>query len=277
MSDKIQFETPENIQVGYEPAGLGTRFVAWFVDNIILFALGIGVLFILLCTGTITDSVIRDVVEPGIDPARRSEPPKPGEMPEVTLYFIGLFLLVWGVGSFVYYGASELFSRGQTIGKRMSGIRVVRLDGFALDPGGIFVRNIFRVIDHLPPLWIVPLVSKKSQRFGDMVAGTIVVSDRPETISGLRMALSQRPAVESRFSFDVAMLKRARPQDFAAVEKILERWGQLTEDQREAFLDQLIPPLATRLQTEKPPDDQRLPFLQDLLAAEYRRQHSSLG
>jgi uncharacterized RDD family membrane protein YckC len=273
MSAKIQFETPENIQVAYEPAGLGTRFVAWFVDNIIMFALGVAIFFILICSGTITDSVLRDITEP----ARRSVERPNGEMPEVTLYFIGLFVLVSGLGSFLYYGLSELFSRGQTIGKRLSGIRVVRLDGFALDPGGIFVRNIFRIIDQQPPLWIVPLVSKKSQRLGDMVAGTVVVFDKPESIGNLRLSLSQRPSGEAQFVFDAATLKRARPQDFAAVERILERWEQLTEDQQQAFLDQLIPPLATRLQTEKPPHDLRLQFLQDLLAAEYRRQHRSLG
>ena len=104
-----------------------------------------------------------------------------------------------------------------------------------------------------------------------------MVFDKPESISDLRLLLSQRPSVEAQFVFDAAMLKRARPQDFAAVEKILERWEQLTEGQQETFLDQLVPPLAARLQTDQPPDDQRLQFLHDLLAAEYRRQHRSLG
>ena len=72
MSVGIQFETPENIRVAYEPAGLGTRFVAWFVDNIIIYAAGIVIFFILICSGAITDTVIRDVFEPGREPARRS-------------------------------------------------------------------------------------------------------------------------------------------------------------------------------------------------------------
>jgi uncharacterized RDD family membrane protein YckC len=276
MSANITFETPENIQVAYEPAGLGTRFVAWFVDNILMFGVTIAIFFILMCAGVISESVVRDVVEPGRDLARRS-PQTPGEPPQVVLYFVGLFLLVSGVGSFIYYGLSELFLRGQTVGKRMSGIRVVRLDGFALEPGGVFVRNIFRVIDHLAPLWLVPLLSKKSQRLGDMVAGTVVVFDKPESISDLRLSLSQRPVGDAKFVFDTVTLKRARPQDFAAVEKILERWEQLTGNQQETFLGQLVPPLAARLKTDLPPDDQRLQFLHDLLAAEYRRQHRTLG
>jgi hypothetical protein len=51
----------------------------------------------------------------------------------------------------------------------------------------------------------------------------------------------------------------------------------LTESQKQSFLGQLVPPLAARLKTDLPPDDQRLQFLHDLLAAEYRRQHRSLG
>jgi uncharacterized RDD family membrane protein YckC len=273
MSAKIAFETPENIQVAYEPAGLGTRFVAWFVDNIIMSVASLGIFFILICSGVITDSVIRDIVEPVREPAQQP----PGETPQAVLYFVGLYFLVSGVGSFVYYGLSELLLRGQTLGKRMSGIRVVRLDGFALEPGGILVRNIFRVIDHLPPLWVVPLVSKKSQRLGDMVAGTVVVSDKPEAISDLRLSLSQRPAGAAQFAFDAATLKRARPQDFEAVEKILERWDQLTADQQRTFLDQLVAPLAGRLKMDLPPADGRVQFLQDLLAAEYQRQHRGLG
>ena len=93
----------------------------------------------------------------------------------------------------------------------------------------------------------------------------------------MRLSLSQRPSAEAKFVFDAATLKRCRPQDFAAVEKILERWEQLTKNQQQTFLGQLVPPLAARLKTDLPPDDQGLQFLHDLLAAEYRRQHRSLG
>ena len=36
MHEALQFETPENIRVQYTPAGLGTRFVAWFIDQILV-------------------------------------------------------------------------------------------------------------------------------------------------------------------------------------------------------------------------------------------------
>jgi uncharacterized RDD family membrane protein YckC len=273
MSSQIEFETPENVQVAYQVAGLGTRFVAWFVDNILMFLAGIVIFLLLICSGVITESVVRDIS----DSARGSDRNSPFDPNQVGLYFVGLIFLVTGLGSFVYYGCSELFLRGQTIGKRMSGIRVVRLDGFSLEPGSIFVRNIFRVVDHIPPLWIVPLVSGKSQRLGDMVAGTVVVADKPKPINDLRQSLAQSAAAGAKFVFDNAALKRARPQDFQAVERILERWTTLTDSQQRTLLDQVAPPLAARLKTDVPADDERLQYLTDLLAAEYRRQHRSLG
>ncbi len=72
-------------------------------------------------------------------------------------------------------------------------------------------------------------------------------------------------------------MNRARPQDIAAVEKLLERWTSLRKDDRQNIVDRIVVPLATRLQVECPPPSDRYYFLRDLLAAEYRRQHRKLG
>lgn len=277
MSTKIEFETPENIQVAYQPAGLGTRFLAWFVDNLLMFVFLVVLFVVLLVVGMSTESVARQLEGPLRGTVRDPADPRGAESFETLLYFWAIFSLVAGLGSFFYYGIFEFLMRGQTPGKRASKIRVVRIDGFSLEAGSIFIRNVFRIIDHLPPLWIVPLVSAKSQRFGDMVAGTIVVSDRQDALGEVRTALSTRTAGEAKFQFDVAKLKRARPQDFQAIERILDRWDQLSEERQDAFLDQIVPPLVARLQVEMPDEQDHLQFLTDLLAAEYRRQHRSLG
>src|SRR5207253_7710422 len=104
---------------------------------------------------------------------------------------------------------------------------VVKADGFSLDPQAIFLRTIFRVVDHLPLLYIVPLLTAKGQRLGDLVAGTVVVSDERPELGGIRDQLSAQKTSECQFQFDASALKRSRPQDVQAVEKILERWSQL--------------------------------------------------
>jgi uncharacterized RDD family membrane protein YckC len=86
------------------------------------------------------------------------------------------FLLVYA-----YYFAGEAFWNGQTLGKRMVGVRVVRLDGTAPSAGQIAARTILRVIDGLPVLYLVGFVTvlatgPRAQRVGDLAAGTFVVS-----------------------------------------------------------------------------------------------------
>lgn len=276
MTSRLEFETPENIRVAYEPAGLGTRYMAWILDSIILSGL-IAVTFILAVVfGVMTDTTFREAARAieGLDGSSKSEPG--AESLRFLEYFIGLAILVWGLGSFAYFACSELWLRGQSLGKRAMGLRVVRIDGFSLDPSGVFVRNIFRVIDQLPPVWLVPLLSKRSQRLGDMVAGTTVIVDRPQKLSQVRQLLADAPVADAQFTFDVPTLKRARSQDFEAIEKILERWSALTVSQQDALLNQLMPSLVERLKTDPPLPAERVVYLQDLLAAEYRRQHRNL-
>jgi uncharacterized RDD family membrane protein YckC len=262
MAGEIQFETPENVQISYLPAGPGTRFVAWFMDTLLMFLVALVVFFAALFTGAATDIISRE---------------QSGQSHHALLYTLGIFWLVYSLGSFLYFGCCELLLRGQTIGKRSVHIRVVKTDGFSLDPQSIFVRTIFRVIDHLPPLFIVPLVTEKGQRLGDLVAGTVVVTDAKTELGGLRDQLTAERISERRFQFDAAALKRARSQDVVAVEKILERWEKLSDDDRQQLLTRMVPPLAARLQVECPPADDWFTFLSDFLAAEYRRQHRQLG
>jgi uncharacterized RDD family membrane protein YckC len=265
MADSLQFETPENVQVRYAPAGVGTRFVAWFVDQFFMWLMTIGILILLACAGVSFEAAFES-----LDP-HRDDPQKVGA------YVIGLMMLLLGLGSFVYFMLLELFLRGQTIGKRMMKIRVVKADGFALDAGSIFVRNLFRVVDSIPLLWVVPVLSRLSQRTGDMVAGTIVISDEQPELSDLRTQLASRPAAEAEFRFDSRSLGRLSEGDFEAVERVLERWLDLPEPQQRKLLGQLVPSLARKMQLEEPPFERRLRFLEDLLAAEFRRQNRLLG
>lgn len=274
MNQQIEFETPENVSVSYQAAGLGSRFTAWVVDFLILFL----VLFFLFIVAIVVVSI-------DVSLSREMEkllgPGTGGEAGEVSMVFLGVWTAIWGLSTFLYFGLSEFITSGQTLGKRMLKLRVVKTNGFALDAGSILMRNLFRVIDNIPMLWIVPLVSKKSQRLGDMVAGTILVSDEQAKLGGLRDRLLSRDAAEAVFRFDPGMLKHLRTQDVEAMERILERWHQLDPVSRDTtlrpLLDKISDPLASRIGTEPPDVAQRLRFLEDLLAAEYRRQYRHLG
>jgi len=82
-----------------------------------------------------------------------------------------------------YFIVFEWLWNGQTPGKRMLQIRVIRQGGYALRFFDTILRNLLRVIDFLPLFYGVGLISllitKRSQRVGDLVAGTLVVYQEP--------------------------------------------------------------------------------------------------
>ncbi len=265
MKDSIQFETPENVQVTYEIAGLGSRFVAWFEDQLILLVLLFIVFLCLLFLGMGNAWVVANYFPSGVDEK------------DSAFYFIGLATLIMGFANFIYFGLSELLMRGQTIGKRHAHIRVVKLNGYALDAGSILMRNAFRVLDHIPLLWIVPAFAPRSQRLGDMLAGTLCISDEQKTLGSLREVLLARPATEREFRFDIGALNRARQTDIEAVERILENIPTMTEERQAYLLEIICNPLAERLQVPEPDPGSRRQFLEDFLAADYRRRQRQLG
>lgn len=270
MYQQVQFETPENIRVSYQPAGLGSRFVAWMIDQFLVYTLLFVIFVSFMCTGIATAEVFEGWTELQRD-AERGEPTR------IILYFIAMFFLVWGFGSFVYFAGSEFFWNGQTIGKARMKLRVVKTTGFALDSVSILIRNIFRVIDHMAVLWIVPLVNSKSQRLGDLVAGTVVVSEQIEDKMGLRETLSEVSAAEATFRFPANKLKTLSRRHLEAVERLVERWGSLKEEQRKVLGTQVISIICAHFNIDSPAEGQQFIFLKDLLSAEYRSQHRELG
>ena len=115
MHSPIQFETPENICISYELAGPGTRFVAWFMDTILIGLIVLALFFVMLIAGASFDVVRRNLSD------REGHP---------FFYFIGVYYIAYSFGNLLYFGSSELLLRGQTIGKRSVHIRVVKADGF---------------------------------------------------------------------------------------------------------------------------------------------------
>ena len=89
--------------------------------------------------------------------------------------------LVWLACVYAYYFICEA-TTGQTLGKKLLGIRVANLDGTKAGAGAVLVRTVLRLIDALPILYIVGLISvlatgrERRQRIGDLAAGTTVVA-----------------------------------------------------------------------------------------------------
>jgi uncharacterized RDD family membrane protein YckC len=99
------------------------------------------------------------------------------ETTSVSLNLDGGPAIIYFIVVLAYYFVMEA-ATGKTFGKMVMGLRVQALDG-AYTPMKAFLRNLLRVIDGLPFLYLLGLlvvvVSKRKQRLGDMAAGTIIV------------------------------------------------------------------------------------------------------
>ena len=86
----------------------------------------------------------------------------------------GTVFIVW----LLYYTYFEGTS-GQTPGKKMMKIKVVREDNKPMEFSVALIRNILRFIDAMPTLYILGIIliaaTEKKQRLGDIVAKTLVV------------------------------------------------------------------------------------------------------
>ncbi|NIJ69262.1 RDD family protein [Xanthomonas sp. 60] len=141
------------------------------------------------------------------------------------LYLILMFLLTWA-----YTIVLEALW-GQTVGKRLLGLRVVAQDGAPIGWNAAVTRNLLRTVDMLPLGYAVGLLSslfdRHGRRLGDLVAGTVVVHAAaapglaPTTIdSVLAPAVPLQPleqAAVMAFAERAPRLSPQRQQELAAL------------------------------------------------------------
>jgi uncharacterized RDD family membrane protein YckC/uncharacterized membrane protein SpoIIM required for sporulation len=161
----LEVETPEHVVLDYEIAGLGSRAMAAVMDMSILMVWGFALL------------VLAITFSAGV-----------GE----STWFLAIYGIIWFASSWGYFVFFEGLRGGQTPGKRRVGIRVVRDTGHPVSIGAAAIRNLLRIADFLPPPYLLGAllvgIHPRAKRLGDLVAGTVVVWDRPsarESVSRL--------------------------------------------------------------------------------------------
>jgi uncharacterized RDD family membrane protein YckC len=151
----IELQTTQNVRINYELAAARERVVAFVID---VAALAIS-LFIITFLGVMLFAQGENEIM-------------------VMLYFLGLGLVVT-----FYSLVFEVFNNGQTLGKMVMKIQVMRMDGRQLVFTDYLLRWIFRLIDIWFSLGAIAVVmvssSSKAQRLGDLVSNTVVVRTRP--------------------------------------------------------------------------------------------------
>jgi uncharacterized RDD family membrane protein YckC len=145
----LTIETPEGVEFSYDLASPATRALAWMVDAAAILGLSRGTGKVCEWLGAVNQDWANAI--------------------SVILYF------AISVG----YGiALEWRWHGQTLGKRVVGLRVVDAHGLRLQLSQVILRNLLRLVDILPAIYLVGglacFCSRNCQRLGDLAAGTIV-------------------------------------------------------------------------------------------------------
>jgi len=120
-----------------------------------------------------------------------------------------LTVLAYFVIQFGYCMSCEWLWRGQTLGKRVLRLRVVDAQGFRLQFSQVALRNLLRFVDFLPGFYLVGglacLISRRSQRLGDVAANTVVIRnprvrapDLEKIQAGKYNSLRDYPHLEAR-------------------------------------------------------------------------------
>lgn len=190
--NQLTIQTPEGVRFVHQLASPIIRFIAVAIDTVailsILSILSISVFFLQLISLDIAAAF------------------------NVLLYFavsVGYFILL------------EIVWKGQTIGKRIMRLRVIDASGLKLKPNQLVLRNLLRFVDSLPVLYFlggfVAVFNRRSQRLGDLAAGTIVTIipelSAPElgnTLGNQYNSFRDHPRLE-------ALLRQRIPHDQSAI------------------------------------------------------------
>lgn len=163
MDERISIITPDHVELDFEPAGIGSRLLAFIIDQVVLYLSLLALIVGLFFAGAMT-----------LIPRTR---PEVSESVVLTIVVFLIFLMNWG-----YFVLFEALQQGQTPGKKWTGIRVVRDNGLPVGWWEAALRNFVRIADIMPPpacfvAGLMILFSKRGKRLGDLLAGTMVVRE----------------------------------------------------------------------------------------------------
>jgi uncharacterized RDD family membrane protein YckC len=228
--ETLIIETPERVPLAFPLASIGNRFLAVAIDHTLQY-IAIAVVFIGF-------ALIAGLGRSQIGVFESFEREMPNWVIAVMIFV--LFVLFTG-----YFALFEWLWDGQTPGKRLLKLRVIREDGRPITLWEAIARNLLRIFDTFPgffvPVYSIGLIavflSNRDQRVGDLFAGTVVIREREDEAPTFAEAFSNPIAdaayrrVQPRTSFEgnVSLLTDG---EIEVVESFLRRRWDLTERQR---------------------------------------------
>jgi uncharacterized RDD family membrane protein YckC len=255
-------ETPEQVRLHLELAGLGTRSIAYILDTLLRY----GVLLAIVVAVILIYDVFQLHWETTSD--------RFGTHVIAIVLTLLYFFMEWG-----YFALFEWLWNGQTPGKRAARIRVLKDGGGPISFLDAALRNLVRIVDSSGPMAAIGMMfiffNKKNKRPGDLLARTIVVREHPRTLTQLLAVSDQPPRVPDDPFADLIRRISLTSDQHDLIARYLGRRDQLDSTTRARLRGQIVDailnpirlqPNLGHLDLPQEPDYER--FLQGLIAAQ---------
>ncbi|MBN2534088.1 MAG: RDD family protein [Spirochaetales bacterium] len=234
--ESIEIETPEKIIFTYNISSTGTRIFAYTIDVIIQIVVVVLLILLVSSTGLFSFSLSSDGFSRELN----------GLL--IAFAFLLYFFIQWG-----YFIVFEVIMEGQSPGKKIMKIRVIRTNGEPLDLPTIILRNLLRAVDAFPFYHLVgglvSIVDSRSRRIGDIVSDTIVVK---EMIFNLKepnsFTVFLTSGKEGAFSF---FNKKLNEEDLYILRRFLNEKGHLSKEKQDEIALKLAQSIKKRLQIQE--------------------------
>lgn len=213
--------TPQGVVLDLEPAGIGHRGIARFLDVLVVF---LAILVMAVFTG-LSGRVI-------------------GETAVSVLQRVLGFVII-----FFYPIIAETYFRGRTVGKAAVGLRVVTLEAGPIGFREAFIRSLFQLVDFVLTFGALAILTgmftRRSQRLGDIAAGVFVIVD-PRAAAHLP-AIPFTPPMGTEHIVADMDVRRLTPKQERLIRSFLLRVGDLSADARSSLAAQIASATANHL------------------------------
>lgn len=247
MDNELVVLSPEKTILTYPLAGVGSRITAHLVDGIILFAV---MMALQLLAGILVVSGL--------------------------VVLLGLLPILLVALPFLYFILFEGLWNGQTLGKKVCGLRVRMADGTAIRFGAALSRNLMRPADFLPFFYFVGILAifttNRSQRLGDLVSNTVVIRERR---SQPRFVPAPHVVGYHPFEQHVGDLHGMTQEEYDALRRFCDRFPELPAHIQDRLLQEVWHPIAVRRNVRPIPNVHPI-YLAEATVMRYGRMHGLL-